>query len=131
MKPQRRRPDRRPTKRERAMPTPGAPNQAVWVCPSPVPLTADEIAAALFRYSDLYSECPHPDRAEIIAEIESIVARVGAQAIEHTAAWLSVHGPDSLPVPAGNGQTWLSPVKADARLTWCQQQADLALADAI
>lgn len=128
MKPHRRRPDRRPTKRERAIPTPGAPNQAVWICPSPVPLTADDIAAALFCYSDLYSERLHPDRAAVLAEIESIVARVGTAAVEHTAAWLSVHGPDSLPAPEGDGQVWLSPVEADARLTWCQQYADLVLA---
>lgn len=128
MKPQLRRSDRRPASRERAMPTPSAPNQAVWVCPSPVPLTADEVAAALFCYSDLYKECEHPDRAAIIAEIESIVARVGTQAIEHTFAWITVHGPDSLPVPDGDGQIWLRPLEADARLTWCQQQADLVLA---
>lgn len=112
------------------MPSPGAPNQAVWVCPSPVPLTADDIAAVLFCYSDLYNERRHPDRAAIIAEAESIVARVGTQAIEHTVAWISVHGPDSLPVPEGDGQVWLSPVEAAARLAWCQQQADTLLADA-
>lgn len=98
------------------------------MCPPPVPLTADDIAAALFSYSELYTECQHPDRAAIIAEIESIVARVGTQAIEHTVAWITVNGPDSLPAAEDDGQVGLSPIEADARLTWCRHQADRLLA---
>ncbi len=110
---------------ERAILTAGEPNRAVWVCPSPVPLTAGDIAAALYAYSDIDDIPPRPDRPAIIAELEFVVARIGTLAIEQTAARLAGQRPESLPACA---EDTCVDNPAASRLAWCQQIARMMMA---
>ena len=101
--------------------------EEIWLCPSVVSLTAAEITAALYAFSELIDEMTnHACKAVVRDELSFIVARYGTAMIEHIAEWL-VAGPDYIPWllnAIGVGPD-LSP-SAD-RLAWCREQSLLLL----
>jgi hypothetical protein len=93
----------------------------VWVCPAPVLMTADDIAAALYAFSDLIADCADPSSATVRDEIRFLVAKYGTDSIERVADELASCGPEPLPsFPAGAQDASRS--TAD-RLVWCRRQA--------
>jgi hypothetical protein len=63
--------------------------EEIWLCPSVVSLTAAEITAALYAFSDLMDEMTnHACKAVVRDELSFIVARYGTAMIEHIAEWL-------------------------------------------
>ena len=125
------------TRRQTTIPRPGLPrpdsaadNASIWVTPAPVLLTADQVAAALYAFSELIDECADPALSAVREEIRFLVARHGADAIEHIADWLAIRGLAPFPAslhanPARKGRR--SP---KARLAWCRQQSQLLLMSA-
>jgi hypothetical protein len=101
--------------------------EAIWVCPAVVSLTAAEIAAALYAFSDLIEEIAEPSCAVVREELSFVIARYGAAMIERAAE--SIAGsPESLlfdPLAAIDGQ--LDGAPSAVRLDWCRRQADLVL----
>jgi hypothetical protein len=50
-----------------------------------VPLAAEEVAAALYAFSDLIDDCPLPTRASLLEEVRFVITRHGTDAIERVA----------------------------------------------
>jgi hypothetical protein len=110
-----------------AEPNPAA-NTTIWVTPVPVLLTADQVAAALYAFSDLADECPQPASAAVSEEVRFLVARHGADAIERAAEWLAVHGATPIPASLHARANRHGHGAQSARLAWCREQSQLLLA---
>ena len=110
-------------------PTPAqqATAEAIWLCPAVVSLTAAEITAALYAFSDQVEDETGPDRKAMREELSCIVARYGTAMIEHVAEWLVIYGSDSM-------HEFLTAIYAEVarspsvdRMTRCQEQSLLLL----
>jgi hypothetical protein len=102
-------------------------SRTIWLCPSPVCLTATEIAAALYAFSDLISEAPEPATAAVREELSFVVARYGTALIEHVADWLTAESDARLPELLTDIGVGLDTARSVERMTWCLKQAELAL----
>src|SRR5258708_36293413 len=60
-------------------------NSAVWMCPSAGIPSAEEIAAALYTYSDLAGDYPEPSVPMVREEMRFPIARHGTAGIEGAA----------------------------------------------
>ena len=93
---------------------------AVWVCPSAVTLSAEEIAAALYAYSDLADNYPEPSVRMVREEVRFLIARHGTAGIEAAAKGVARAQPDRRKlVPSQASERPWSP----SRLEWCRRQA--------
>lgn len=95
----------------------------IWVCPAPVPMTADEIAAALYTFSDLIVDCADPSCATVRDELRFLVAKHGTDAIERAADWLAMCGPVPLPSLSSVASARENRLPVADRLAWCSRQA--------
>jgi hypothetical protein len=95
----------------------------LWVCPAPVPLAPEEIAAALYAFSDLIDDCPHPRRASLLEEVRFVITRHGTDSIERVADWLAMCGPAPLPALLAVGTAGTGCRRFKSRLAWCRMQA--------
>lgn len=101
---------------------------AVWVIPAPVLLTADQVAAALYAFSDLIGECADPTVSVVREELRFLLARHGADAIERIAEWIEANGPARLPGSLRASVKLTNRQALRARLGWCRQQSQTLLA---
>lgn len=101
---------------------------AVWVIPAPVLLTADQVAAALYAFSELIDECASPTLSAVREEVGFVVARHGIDAIERITEWLAVRGPADLPALPHLSVADMNHQQLPARLAWCREQSQLLLA---
>ena len=93
---------------------------AVWVCPSAVILSADEIAAALYTYSDLADDYPEPSGRMVREEVRFLIARYGTAEIEAAAERVAGGQPRRFVLVAGQARERLW---SHSRLEWCRRQA--------
>jgi len=100
----------------------------VWVIPASVLLTGDQVAAALYAFSELIDECAQPTATAVREEVRFIVARHGADEIERLAEWLAA--PASAPLASLTNVTvaHLNRRLLPERLAWCRRQSRLLLA---
>lgn len=101
---------------------------AVWVIPSPVLLTADQVAAALYAFSELIDECASPALPALREEVRYVVARHGTDAIERIAERIAAHGIAQLPDSLGASVARVDHRARRARLAWSRHQSQLLLA---
>lgn len=87
-------------------------------------LTADQVVAALYAFSDLLDECTHPTASAVRDEVRFLVARHGADKIERVAEWLATRGP-APPVPPHTSLARMGHQPLPAQLAWCQRQSQL------
>lgn len=92
-----------------------------------VSLSAPEIVAALYAFSDLADDVTNHDLKSIRDDLCYVVARYGTALIECAAEWLEMSGPASIPwFLAGIGLGPHHTASAD-RLCWCREQSLLLL----
>jgi hypothetical protein len=101
--------------------------KTIWLCPAVVSLSAAEIAAALYAFSDLIDDVPQPTCAVVRGELSFVIARFGTAMIERAAESIAGNRKDRLLdlLTAFSARIDRSP-SAD-RLDWCRRQADLIL----
>jgi hypothetical protein len=109
--------------------TADVPDDAAWVCPSPVTLPGDEIVAALYAFSDLVDDCPLATPAAVLDELRYVVARHGTAAIEHASEWLVIFGAASLPGFVTGATLAPDPVQLETRLARYRDRAAQLFAD--
>jgi hypothetical protein len=89
-------------------------------------MTAAEVAAALYAFSDLMDEAAQASGAVIRDELSFVVARYGMVTIERVAEWLTVGKSPPIPeILTAPGRRLDRPLSRD-RLTWCQRQVTQA-----
>jgi hypothetical protein len=116
------------TARQSHVHKPDSATTAVWVTPAAVFLTADQVAAALYAFSELIDEYAHPTVAAVREEVRFLVARHGADEIEHVAELLAAHGPANPSDLTHASVIGLDRQLLPARLAWCRRQSQLLLA---
>ena len=99
----------------------------MWVCPAVVSMTAAEVAAALYAFSDLMDDDPEATRTVVRDELSYVVARYGMAAIEAAAAGLAAakDGSFRADVLEAIRRRFDQPISRD-RLDWCHKQVALA-----
>jgi hypothetical protein len=98
------------------------------VIPAPALLTANQVAATLYAFSDLIDECADPALAAVREEVCFLVARHGADAIEQVAEWIATRGAAQLPTSLRASVARIDRHAMSARLAWCRRKSQLLLA---
>ena len=101
--------------------------EAIWLCPSVVSLTAAEITAALYAFSDLMDDVTDHTCRAVRDELSFIVARYGTFMIEHIAEWLVIYGAASVPESLAAIGVDPNRSRSAGHLTRCQEQSVLLL----
>lgn len=96
---------------------------AVWLCPAVVVLTAPEIAAALYAFSDLIDEVPEPTYQALRDELSFVIARYGTAMIEGVADWIALGEAASVSVFVAERIADRDRSASTDRLTWCQEHS--------
>jgi hypothetical protein len=102
--------------------------RTIWLCPATVSMSAAEVVAALYAFSDLIEDVPEPSVAVLRDELSFVVSRYGTALIERAADWLAA----ACDVPLADlledvGNASDRPRSA-TRLSWCQKQGSMILA---
>lgn len=99
--------------------------EPIWVCPAVVSLTAAEIVAALYAFSDLIDEVPEPSADVARDELSFVVSRYGTVAIECAAECIATGNATPLLRCLAAIRGRLKGVPSAARLDWCRTQVAL------
>jgi hypothetical protein len=96
-----------------------------WVCPESVVMSAEQITAALYAFSDLRDTHPDPTASTVRGEVGFLIARHGTEAIDRAARWITEHGHGRvLASPGGSAPAVIMHLDKYAdHLAWSARQA--------
>lgn len=107
--------------------SPPPENDGIWLCPAVVSLSAAEIEAALYAFSDLPGDVADATSKAVREELSFIVARYGTVLIECAAGCLATGGPASIPRLLSVIGLGADDSPSHDRMTWCQAQSAILL----
>jgi hypothetical protein len=92
-------------------------------------MSACEIVAALYVFSDLMDEVPEPSRDILREELSFVVTRYGTALIGLVAEWMTEASNSCLELSISEVGLRIDRLPSARRLAWCRLQAGLAFGD--